>query len=296
MSKKKHEEHEEHVNHEAWVIPYADMLTLLMCLFLIMWSTGQADKAKFAQVAANIRAEFGNAALDGSKGILDGLGPSPVDDTAKNGSSDVTPPTSEQLSAAVAALKAQNEIAGAVAREKSALSDAQAQISASLNAAGLGDSVQFSLEDRGLVVSILSDKVLFNSGAATLQPEADEVLQAVANSLRGLPNQLIIEGHTDSIPYTGALGSNWELSTVRATSVLRWLEQNGAIDTKRLSATGYADTRPVAPNENADGRNRNRRVEIVVVSTYASALNSPKAPSQIAAQTGSGNTITPAAE
>jgi chemotaxis protein MotB len=242
MSKKKHEEHEEHVNHEAWVIPYADMLTLLMALFLVMWATGQADAAKFEQVASNIRAEFSAANLDGSKGVLEGIGPSPipqVGDSRPTGG--IAPPSPEQLDAAVRALKAQQEIAGAVAGERNTLAQAQSDITNYLQGQGLADQVGFRIEDRGLVVSIVSDKVLFDPGSSTLRPEAVPLMDAVAGGLRGLPNSMIVEGHTDSRPISGGgFGSNWELSTSRATSVLRYLTDQAGFDQRQLSATGYS--------------------------------------------------------
>lgn len=276
MSKKKHEEHEEHVNHEAWVIPYADMLTLLMALFLVMWATGQTDKAKFAQVAANIRGEFSSAVLDGGQNILDGIGPSPVPESGKN-TAPAGPPTASELSAAVAALDAQREIAGAVAAEKNALEGAQAAIQSYLASQGLSDAVSFHMEDRGLIVSIVSDQVLFDSGSEQLRVQAGTIMDAVAGGLRALPNDLIVEGHTDAQPISsGRFPSNWELSTSRAASVLRYLIDREGIEATRLSATGYADTRPVASNETAVGRSQNRRVEIVVVSSYADAARVPQ--------------------
>lgn len=304
MSKKKHEEHEEHVNHEAWVIPYADMLTLLMALFLVMWATGQTDKAKFERVAANIRAEFSAAVLDGGENILEGIGPSPVPDAGKPVGSSNQPPTPSQLSAAVNALAAQQEIAGAVAAEKNALETAQAQMQAYLKGLGLQDAVNFKVEDRGLIVTIVSDKVLFDSGSEGLRPEASGLLDAVAGGLRDLPNDLIVEGHTDATPIrSGRFPSNWELSTARAASVLRYLTERAGIDGRRLSATGYADTRPIAPNETPDGRSKNRRVEIVVVSPYANAASAQGAAaaaselggqSRTSGSTGTGGSETPA--
>lgn len=281
MSKKhKHEEHEEHVNHEAWVIPYADMLTLLMALFLVMWATQRSESEPLKidpATAAAISEAFSAANLGGSQGVLEGIGPSPVPEAAQTRPSPALPPPSpEQLDAAVRALKAQQEIAGAVAAERNALGQAQADITNYLQGLGLADQVGFRLEERGLVVSIVSDQVLFDPGAAALRAEAVPLMDAVAGGLRNLPNSLIVEGHTDSQPISGGgFGSNWELSTARATSVLRYLSDQSGLDQRRLSATGYSDTRPVAPNETREGRGRNRRVEIVVVSDFARASQAP---------------------
>lgn len=278
MSRKKHEEHEEHVNHEAWVIPYADMLTLLFCLFLVLWATQRSDSQPEInqKVAAAISDAFSAADLGGSKGILEGLGASPMPNAGAPAPPVVAPPSPAQLSEAVAALKAQNEIAGLVNQERSALYQAQSDMQKYLGLAGVQEQVNFRLESRGLVVSIVSDKVLFGPGSETLRDEAVPLMDAVAAGLRGLPNDLIVEGHTDSRPISsGRFQSNWELSTARATSVLEYLVQRAGVDQRRLSATGYSDTRPVAPNETAAGRDRNRRVEIVVVSGLADPRDAP---------------------
>ena len=299
MSRKKHEEHEEHVNHEAWVIPYADMLTLLFCLFLVLWATQRSDSQPEInqKVAAAISDAFSAADLGGSKGILEGLGASPMPNAGAPTPPVVAPPSPSQLSEAVAALKAQNEIAGLVNQERSALYQAQSDMQKYLGLAGVQEQVNFRLESRGLVVSIVSDKVLFGPGSETLRDEAVPLMDAVAAGLRGLPNDLIVEGHTDSRPISsGRFQSNWELSTARATSVLEYLVQRAGVDQRRLSATGYSDTRPVAPNETAAGRDRNRRVEIVVVSGLADPRDAPApVPTTVVTETPAGTpTETPA--
>jgi chemotaxis protein MotB len=260
-----HEEHEEHVNHEAWVIPYADMLTLLMALFLVLFAMGRTDLEKFKKLAESFRTEFagggssqlvsigegggssGDSLFDGGNGVLDNSGtnkPSPL-----------------QVAQAVqqAAL---TDAKGAV-RELQKVEDG---ILADAEDVDLGDKLAFRFEGRGLVLSLLNDGVLFRPGEATLQPEGMEVLRLVMANLQDIPNDLAIEGHTDSRPIsTTRYPSNWELSTSRATSVLRYMELEG-FDNTRLSASGYGDTRPVADNATPDGQSKNRRVEIVILS------------------------------
>lgn len=131
---------------------------------------------------------------------------------------------------------------------------------------GLSTSVGFRREARGLVVSIVSDSVLFGEGAADVQSGGINILDVVADALQDRPNSIIVEGHTDSRPIsTAEFPSNWELSTARATSVLRFLSEDRGISTGRLSAAGYADTRPLTDGEDAASLARNRRVEIVVI-------------------------------
>ena len=123
--------------------------------------------------------------------------------------------------------------------------------------------MQFEQRDNGLVVNVVTDRVLFELGEASLRPEGRKVLDAVAPALRGLPNALTVEGHTDNVPVSGRYASNWELSTERATTVLRYLLTRG-VPSGQVSAAGYADQRPLSSNATAAGRARNRRVAIVV--------------------------------
>jgi chemotaxis protein MotB len=260
-----HEEHEEHVNHEAWVIPYADMLTLLMALFLVLFAMGRTDLEKFKKLAESFRTEFsagggsqlvsigneggvgGNSPLDGGNGVLD-----------NSGSNKPSPLQVEQAVQQAALTDAK----GAVQE----LQKVQDGILVDAKDANLGDKLAFRFEGRGLVMSLLNDGVLFQPGEATLQPEGMEVLRLVMANLEDIPNNLAIEGHTDSRPIsTTRYPSNWELSTSRATSVLRYMELQG-FDHTRLSASGYGDTRPVADNATPDGQSLNRRVEIVILS------------------------------
>lgn len=135
----------------------------------------------------------------------------------------------------------------------------------------LKDKVDISMrtEARGVVVS-LGERTLFQSGRATLSAEAAPALAALSEVLRRLPNKVTIEGHTDSVPLSGgAYASNWELSTARATSVLRHMVEVLSVRPAQLSAAGYAEFRPVAPNETPEGRAKNRRVDIVILDTSA---------------------------
>lgn len=131
---------------------------------------------------------------------------------------------------------------------------------------GLSTSLGFRREARGLVVSIVSDSVLFGEGSADVQLGGIVILDVIADALAEAPNAIIVEGHTDSRPIsTAEFPSNWELSTARATSVLRFLSEDRNIAAGRLSAAGYADTRPIDESEGPESFARNRRVEIVVI-------------------------------
>ena len=260
----KHEEHEEHVNHEAWVIPYADLLTLLVALFVILFAISDSANAKFKENAEAISAGTG-------------FGPTTVavvQQSAGTGTSDVVisagiPPiapsgtgTQKELEAAYAA---QQDLIGQAQQEQQDFTESQGQIQVAADGQGLGDLVTFRREDRGLVVTVVTDQVLFAAGSAELAAEGNGILGVIAAPLQGIPNHITVEGHTDSRPIsTPRYPSNWELSTARATTVLRYLTSALNVPSSRISAAGYADTRGIADNATVEGRAQNRRVEIVI--------------------------------
>ena len=257
-----HEEHEEHVNHEAWVIPYADMLTLLMALFLVLFAVGRTDIEKFKKLAESFRQEFGNG---GSAEIVS-VGTGTSGDTPMDGGDGVLDspgllPTAEQVEVAI---EQSEQAAAEVAVGE--LDSVREHIQGLADQQGVGDKIAFRFEGRGLVLTILDDTVLFEPGQATLQPAGLSILDLVTSSLLNAGHDVAIEGHTDSRPIsTSRYPSNWELSTARATSVLRYMLLQG-FDPARISASGYADTRPMADNDTPEGQAANRRVEIVIVS------------------------------
>jgi chemotaxis protein MotB len=265
-----HEEHEEHVNHERWLITYADMITLLMVLFIVLYSISQVDLAKFRRLKEGVAGGFGGTAAAGA--LSGGAGPLPggagVFDAGLHGTQAVT-----SAQAAQAALADAEARAAGARQQRAVLQGAQQEIQRSLARDGLGDTVKFRLEARGLVVTIVSDKVLFDPGQADLKPEGQDIVDKLAAVIGRLPNMLAVEGHTDNTPVSGRYPSNWELSTARATTVLRELIDRHGISPNRLQAAGYADGRPVAGNDTPEGRSANRRVELVVLADVAAALN-----------------------
>lgn len=272
-SRHHHEDHEEHVNHEAWVIPYADMLTLLMGLFLVLWAISNQDLAKLKQFGEGFGAAVGMV--------------SPVD-TGEKGSGagqgllEGNPPTTtialsaDEQQRAVAALQRERLQVEQRAVETANLARAEAVIVTAATSAGAQQSVSFEHEDRGLVVSIVSDDVLFDPGSAQLRRDGLAVLDAVADGLAALPNTISIEGHTDSVPIaTERYPSNWELSTARASAVLRYLSWRHGVPVGRMVAGGYADQQPKGDNTTVEGRAVNRRVDLVVMSTAEEPASAP---------------------
>jgi chemotaxis protein MotB len=274
---KKHEE-EEHENHERWLVSYADMVTLLMCLFIVLFAMSQVDQAKFAALSAGLSASFG-APINAMPGttpegsVLDAL-PSAVDIAAGIAPGD----KAEQSEVDAAAAQAAAERAQRVAAEASAAYDelaaARDGIDAALKAAGFDGAARYEIDERGLVVHIVADAVLFDAEEAVLRPEGRQILDAVAPSLIELPNVLRIEGHANHLPVTagGPWPSNWELSGYRASTVLRHLGGDG-VPEPRMSATGYSSTRPLVPETDRNALTVNRRVDIVVLSTASAEAN-----------------------
>jgi chemotaxis protein MotB len=256
--RRKHEEHEEHENHERWLITYADMITLLMAFFIMLFTMSQLDLAKFKEFqegfASHTQGREINLVTTGGAGVLDGGAQT----------------QQEILARAEEVLDEKARVDLARELERNRLEHVKAEVTRRVTQAGLAGKVGFRLEERGLVVTIVSDDVLFDLGSADLQSQGREVLDGLARVLRTMPNHVAIEGHTDNLPISGGrYGDNWVLSTARATSVLSYLLDHHDLAARRLSAAGYADQRPVKPNTSHANRAANRRVEIVILASTA---------------------------
>jgi chemotaxis protein MotB len=267
----------EHENEERWLLTYADMITLLMALFMLLFSISSVNISKYETLQQSLKAAFSGSVLTGGKAIL------------RTGSESSSNPSSSTADIpAIVALtpsipkpgdtsaqqiaKAMVSASGSI-REQAQFEHLQAEINAYARTHGFGKDVQAVIEERGLVVRVLTDKLLFASGADQLQPEGMPLLNEVANLLNiDRTHPILVEGNTDNVPIASAqFPSNWELSALRATTVLRYLIAHGVAD-ERLSAAGYADLHPVDSNATAAGRARNRRVDIVLQRLYP-ALN-----------------------
>jgi chemotaxis protein MotB len=293
---KKHaeEEHEEGASAERWLLTYADMITLLMVLFIVLFAMGQTDIRKFNAFKDSfheLSQQSQANAPPGGPGVLSqpsAIALSEQNPYAKLDSSSATSASGKQVSgqdspgqqsqsgqdpnnlpsASVAGQTATGQSAKSAAAEKIALNKALLAMEKALEKAGLASEVQFTFDQRGLVVTILTNQILFPLDSAQLQPEGVKIINAIAPVLAALPNQIDVEGDTDNQQITGGpYASNWALSAARAVAVVQDLISDDGIDPARLEATGNSDTRPVVPNNNAQHRAENRRVEIVIFST-----------------------------
>ncbi|HQW51593.1 MAG TPA: flagellar motor protein MotB [Tepidiformaceae bacterium] len=222
-------------NHERWIVSYADMLTLLFALFVVLYATSDANPQKLQSVRYSIDQAFSVGVLQGSNGA------SPIFDSGGG----LTPSISEIKS---------NNLAG---------------LTETLDGFAEANNIEGKIQVRSDADSItisLADNLLFDSGSADLKPGSQDVLLLVASALSGLPNQMRVEGHTDDIPVNSPdFATNWELSAARASRVLRFLSEQGGIKADQLFLAGFADTQPVGDNATPEGRALNRRADIVIL-------------------------------
>jgi chemotaxis protein MotB len=257
--RKKKELHDEHPD-ERWLVSYADMITLLMAMFLVMWSMASVNTTKLDILSKSLREAFSGKILPGGEAVMQ---PGP---TSKAEKASPEPPI-PAIMPAVRESQGDGQRSDAAVKEAEDLKKLKQEIDQWTKDHGLEREVQTDLARRGLVVRVLTDRVLFDSGSADIKPAADPLLSALSRLLKTqVRNPIQVEGNTDDVPVSGRFPTNWELSTTRATAVVRDLISHG-VWPGRLSATGYADRHPIASNANEAGRRRNRRVELVVLRT-----------------------------
>jgi chemotaxis protein MotB len=275
-----HEEHEEHVNHERWLVSYADMLTLLFVLFVVLFSMSSVDQKKFADLAAGLSEGFGaqSAALQGSAATLEGSGNAtqfiPIDPGANpgDGGSGTADMTSEQKEAVEAAVRAASRAkasknAEAATKEAKNLKEIEKRITDALVKAKLQDQVKFTINERGLIVTVITNEVVFEGNRADLRVGGARILDTIAPALAKLPNNIEVDGHTNQLKAkTTYYPSGWELSAARASSVVRYLTDHG-LTKDRMSAVGFSDTKPLIDPKDPKSVQMNRRVDVVVLTT-----------------------------
>ncbi len=235
-----------------WLLTYADMITLLMLFFIVLYSISQMDKARYIQLVRAIRASLLSANVSNS--VLD--------------ASQVPAPTNDLLPGSAADGLERQDPFGGLPFEQAELLDLERvgqELAQALAEAGLTGRVNVVLAERGLVISF-ADSVFFDLGKAHLRPEARDLLTRLSQVLARLRNKVVVEGHTDNLPiHTAEFPSNWELSVARAVAVARFLTEAGGVDPRRVAATGYGEWRPRYPNDSEANRAKNRRVDIVLL-------------------------------
>jgi chemotaxis protein MotB len=275
---KKHGDHaEEHGNSERWLLTYADMITLLMVLFIVLFAISQVDQKKFAALKNGIAAGFGaETVFDAGTGVLQSGGEA-NSAVVINPDVPAAPRNPAEQKAVLEAVrsadraKASAQLAAAQ-KELQNFQKVQQQINKALSAAKVKAGVQFRVNERGLIITVITSSVVFPGDLATLLPAGQRILDAIGPALRPLPNKIEVDGHTNQLPVpTRHYPSAWELSTARASTVVRYLISNEKVPASRLSAAGFAGERPLYAPADPRAAARNRRVEIVVLSTLPAA-------------------------
>lgn len=219
-----------------WLLTYADMITLLMAFFIMMYSMSVLNLEKFNEVAFSIRSGFGGIKKGGQHLLKH-----------TSGRSNIT--------------KIQ-----ATSEEKQ-LEQLQVAVNTYISIRNLGEDVEVSRDERGVIIRISAEHLLFYRGTAVMTRPAEEVLARVTRALTPMVNDMLIEGYTCDLPIaTAQYPSNWELSAARASRVVRFMESRG-VNKLRMTALGFGETRPLLPNTTERNRSKNRRVEIVVLDT-----------------------------
>jgi chemotaxis protein MotB len=227
-------------NHERWLITYADLITLLMVFFIVLYSMANADQEKFKKVSAALNQAFNVDVLSGSgaSSMLEG-----------------SPEAKAQID---------DLISSAEVPEVTRLKN---KIESILNATDAATPEVSIGQDKEGVVIRMSGSYLFDSGRAELKPNSLALLDAIAMEVKLLPNDIRVDGHTDSTPIDSPrYPTNWELSTARALAVTRYFTETSGIRADRLMAAGFGEFRPLAPNDTRERRAANRRVEIKILS------------------------------
>ncbi|GAB3684221.1 flagellar motor protein MotB [Angustibacter aerolatus] len=286
---RKHEE-EEHINHERWLVSYADMMTLLMVLFIVMFAISQVDQKKFAALKDGLSSGFGSTEsvpVTGGTGISDndGVVPGKIDIGIGLGVKQNTTTGSDSSAYTEGRGKGGKDSTRARAEaELKRFGDVEGKIKKALAVKHLQGDVRFKVTERGLVVALISDDVFFDSASATIRPRGRQVLDAVGPVLSPLPQDVAVEGHANKLQISSAqYPTNWELSAGRASSVVRYLIDHEDVSAGHLSATGYGSSRPLYPESDPRSITFNRRVDVVVVSNESADVRAllPKLAEQL---------------
>lgn len=233
---------DEHENHERWLVSYADFITLLFAFFVVMYAISSVNEGKYRVLSQSLGNAFGQK--------VPAAAPAP-------------PPAVVQP---ILPLPRKSRNAELLRHEREQMTDIARDILKALAPLVQQGKVRVMQTSRGVTVDI-NASVLFAPGEAKLAESSIQALKAVAAVLRRDRHAVRIEGHTDNVPISTAFfPSNWELSAVRASSVVRLFADSGIAE-NRLMAVGYGDTRPVDDNRTADGRLRNRRVQIMILAS-----------------------------
>jgi len=247
--RQKHEEHEEHVD-ERWMASYMDMVTVLMCMFIVLFAMSTVDANKFEQLRNSLATGFGEkniGKVDTAKGTVV---PADKVDSKDEGFTDLD----------------------LAMKEVQDLKDLEAQINANLASKGLEKTVQYQIDQRGLTIRLVDSQTFFESNSVALVGVAPSVLDSIAAVLAPSKYSVSVEGHADIRHPEPPYPTNWELSSGRAVEVTRRMVELGGVPGPRISAVGFGDSRPLSPGASPEAMAQNRRVDIVAISDAPEAV------------------------
>ena len=266
----------EHVNHERWLVSYADFITLLFAFFTTLYAISTVDAQKMGRMVMSMRASFDSTMFPpGSDRVMlmQGAGAaatmSPKEASAQKGRD-----SREAMTQALKDMKASFGTKGDMSKGDTGknLGSLKRNVESLVGKSALGTTVRTRMDKRGLIIT-LGEGGFFDSGSDELKPEGRVLLDAIATGLAGADNHIRVEGHTDNVPIRNShFPSNWELSTSRATKIVAYLISNFGFAPNRLSAEGYSEYRPIATNDTDEGRARNRRIDMVVLNPQFAQL------------------------
>jgi chemotaxis protein MotB len=227
--------HEEHENHERWLVSYADFITLLFAFFVVMYSVSSINEGKFRVLSDSLVNSFSNNKPVGDLSLMD--------------------------------LPIHHHTSIQVKDEPQSNNNIRSylKIANAITAVKVPQGVKITSTERGLNIRI-KDEALFGSGSASINPQIAEFIDLIAGLVKDLPNLIAVEGHTDNQPIRSVVfPSNWDLSTARANTLVRYMIDRHQLAANRFSSTGYAGTRPIESNATPEGQASNRRVELIVL-------------------------------
>lgn len=253
-SRKGHDDEPEHPN-ERWMASYMDMVTVLMCMFIVLFAMSTVDQSKFEKLANSLATGFGAVdvgRIDTAEGVVV---PSDMVEDQAEGFIDVTLTDAETAVAEVAKLYTIED-----------------SVNANLAAAGVADRVDFSIDERGLTLGLVGTESFFAPDSTALSPTAISVLEAAAPVMVTSGLQVSVEGHADKHGQSATFATDWELSSGRATQVLRRLVEQGGVDPTLIGAVGYGSARPASEGTSLVDMAQNRRVDIVLLSAQSESV------------------------
>jgi chemotaxis protein MotB len=249
MRRRKKKRHEEHVD-ESWLLPYSDLLTLLLALFIVLFASSSIDAQKFEAMSKVFSEVF-----HGGTGIMEQQSPVEEGETLQ-----------EEVKEVIEDDKEENAHAAAYKKDQEELKAIQEKVDHYIEENSMQEQFATELTSEGLLLTI-RDNILFPSGSATVDTKDEKIAEELSRLLEiKPPRNIIISGHTDNVPISNAqFESNWELSVMRAVNFMKILLDNPNLDPEWFSAKGFGEFEPTATNDTAEGRAKNRRVEVLIL-------------------------------